>query len=78
MTQPVPSVKSEFLCAFPFGGCNNLKMTSDSELLGQFARTNSEAAFAELVKRHVNSVYSAALRQVNGDAHLAQDVAQTV
>jgi RNA polymerase sigma factor (sigma-70 family) len=53
-------------------------MTPDSELLRQFARTNSEAAFTELVKRHVNLVYSAALRQVNGDAHLAQDVAQTV
>jgi RNA polymerase sigma factor (sigma-70 family) len=53
-------------------------MTPESELLRQFAQTNSEAAFAELVKRHVNLVYSAALRQVNGDAHLAQDVAQTV
>ncbi len=53
-------------------------MTPDSELLARFARTNAEDAFAELVKRHVNLVYSAALRQVNGDEHLAKDVAQTV
>jgi len=53
-------------------------MTTDSQLLASFARTNSEDAFAELVQRHVHLVHSAALRQVNGDAHLAQDVAQTV
>src|SRR5665213_2223406 len=53
-------------------------MTPDPELLARFARTNSEDAFAELVKRHVNLVFSAALRQVNGDEHLAKDVAQTV
>lgn len=53
-------------------------MTPDNELLRQYATTRSEGAFAELVRRHVNLVYSAALRQVQGDAHLAQDVAQTV
>jgi RNA polymerase sigma factor (sigma-70 family) len=53
-------------------------MTPDFELLAEFARTNSEDAFAELVRRHVNLVHAAALRQVNGDTHLAQDVAQSV
>ena len=67
-----------FLCDFRPGGCYRLNMTPDSELLGRYARTRSEEAFAELVRRHVNLVYSAALRQVNGDAHLAQDAAQTV
>jgi RNA polymerase sigma factor (sigma-70 family) len=53
-------------------------MTSDGELLRRYTETNSEEAFSELVGRHLDLVYSAALRQVNGDAHLAQDAAQTV
>ncbi len=53
-------------------------MTLDAELLRRYAEVQSEDAFAELVRRHLDLVYSAALRQTNGDAHLAQDVAQTV
>jgi hypothetical protein len=34
----------------------------DHELLGQYARTESETAFATLVARYVNLVYSAGLR----------------
>jgi RNA polymerase sigma factor (sigma-70 family) len=53
-------------------------MTSDGELLRRYTESNSEDAFGELVRRHLDLVYSAALRQVNGDAPLAQDVAQLV
>jgi len=53
-------------------------MVADSELLRQYVETGAEEAFAELVRRNLNLVYSAALRQVNGDVHLAQDVAQSV
>ncbi len=53
-------------------------MTDDAELLRQYVEARSEGAFAELVQRHLPMVYSAALRQVGGDAELAKDVAQTV
>ena len=50
----------------------------DSELLRRYASDRSEAAFAELVRRHLPPVYAFAVRQVGGDAHLAEDVAQMV
>src|SRR5437016_4078672 len=53
-------------------------MTDDEQLLQQYTRQRSESAFGELVTRHVDLVYAAALRVVNGDTHLAQDVTQTV
>ncbi len=53
-------------------------MMDDEQLLGAYARERSESAFGELVTRHIDFVYSAALPVVNGDSHLAQDVAQTV
>ena len=53
-------------------------MNEDSELLGRYATDRAEAAFTELVRRHADLVYSAAMRMVNGDAHRAQDVSQQV
>jgi hypothetical protein len=37
---------------------------TDQQLLRDYAEHRSEAAFAELVRRHVDLVYSAALRMV--------------
>ncbi len=53
-------------------------MIEDVELLRRYVERNSEAAFAELVQRRIGRVYNVALRQVGGDAHLAQDVTQRV
>lgn len=53
-------------------------MIDDATLLRRYARENAEDAFAELVRRHLDLVYSAALRQLNGDTHLAADAAQLV
>jgi RNA polymerase sigma factor (sigma-70 family) len=50
---------------------------TDQQLLRDYTGCRSEAAFAELVHRHLDFVYSAALRMVR-DAHLAEDVSQGV
>jgi RNA polymerase sigma factor (sigma-70 family) len=53
-------------------------MNDCQKLLADYVATGSESAFRELVTRYVNLVCSTANRLVGGDAHLAQDVAQTV
>ena len=49
----------------------------DSQLLLDFAERRSDAAFAELVRRHLNLVHAAALR-ITRDPDLAKDVSQAV
>lgn len=53
-------------------------MTDTQQLLAEYAGNGSEAAFRELVARYINFVYSVALRLVDGDTQLAEDVTQTV
>jgi DNA-directed RNA polymerase specialized sigma24 family protein len=50
---------------------------SDAELLRNYHQRGSEEAFAELVERHVNLVYSAALRHADIAAH-AEEITQAV
>jgi RNA polymerase sigma factor (sigma-70 family) len=50
---------------------------TDSQLLRAYVEHRAEPAFAELVRRHVDFVYSAAKRMVC-DSHLAEDVTQGV
>jgi RNA polymerase sigma factor (sigma-70 family) len=54
-----------------------VKSRTDTELLEDYAEYDSEAAFSELVRRHLDFVYSTALRLVR-DGSLAEDVCQKV
>jgi RNA polymerase sigma factor (sigma-70 family) len=53
-------------------------MTDSQNLLAEYGRNGSDAAFRELVARFVDLVYSTALRLVDGDTHRAEDMTQTV
>src|SRR5213594_4758723 len=52
-------------------------LNDDLTLLREYAERNSEEAFATLASRHINLVYSVALRQVR-DPHLAEEITQAV
>ena len=62
---PPDTRTSIFMSAFSLAGYYTLAMILDCELLRRYAETKSEDAFAELERRHINLVYSAAMRQVN-------------
>lgn len=53
-------------------------MSSDAKLLNQYAHDRCEFAFAELVRGHIDLVYSSALRRLRGDPHLAAEATQQV
>ena len=54
-----------------------MQPTDDGALLRQYAGNNSNDAFATLVTRYINLVYSVALRQV-GNPHHAEEITQAV
>lgn len=54
-----------------------MQSESDVQLLGRYAQQGSEEAFAQIINRHADFVYSAALRQVTSP-DLAGEIAQKV
>lgn len=60
------------------GHYRTFNVMDDTLLLRRYAENHSEAAFTELVQRHVNLVYFSALRRTQGDTHRAEEIAQHV
>ena len=74
----VSGFATDFCAILMVGGCKPSKHPMDDRaLLRSYAQHRDQAAFAELVRRHADLVYSAARRQV-GDHHRAQEVTQSV
>jgi len=66
------------LSDFSVGGyLYSVSRQTDQQLLQDYSERRSEPAFTELVHRYVDLVYSTALRMAR-DAHLAEDVTQSV
>lgn len=61
-----------------FLSCEVNAVSENRELLQAYIGRGDESAFAEIVRRHVDLVHSAAIRQLGGDAAAAQDVTQSV
>ena len=78
---PTPSDDSPRLLLSPLAGLKTLigKMgnVGDMELVREYASRKCEDSFTTLVSRHVNMVYSVALRQA-GNAQQAEEITQAV
>ncbi len=74
-----PSEKCKYFVRFGVWAHTYRRMQPmyDSALLRQYVENHSEDAFAALVTRHINLVYSVALRHV-GDAHHVKEITKAV
>ncbi|MCI0540162.1 MAG: hypothetical protein L0Z50_33570 [Verrucomicrobiales bacterium] len=55
-----------------------MSTATSEKLLARYVRDGSEQAFEQIVSRHINLVYSTALRRTGGKLSLAEDIAQIV